>query len=128
MHSISTLINRIIWGKQFIYLFKALNFSQKAVDKQKSAALKRLTQDGMMSGEYIKRSHGEMDPVNTMTPFCISTSKKKGGIDSILVVKRDFTQDVNRSPKVMTNKIQNRMGSSILYRDTDLCAFVKKLF
>lgn len=77
MHSISTLVNRIIWGKQFIYLFKALNFSQKAVDKQKSAALKRLTQDGMMSGEYFKRSHGEKDPVNTMTPFCISTSKRK---------------------------------------------------
>lgn len=72
MHSISTLISSIIWGKQFMYLFKALNFSQKAVDKQKSTALKRLTQDGMMSGEYIK-SHGEMDPVNTMIPFCIST-------------------------------------------------------
>lgn len=104
MHSVSTLISRIIWGRQFIYLFKALNFSQKAVDKQKSTALKRLTQDGMMSGEYTKRSHGKMGPANTMTPFHISTSKKKG----------DFTQDV-RSPKVMKNKIQNRMGSSILY-------------
>lgn len=77
MHFISTLVSRIIWGKQFIYLFKAPNFSQRAVDKQKSAALERLTKDGMMSRGDIKRSHGEMDPVYTGTPFCISTSKKE---------------------------------------------------